>query len=329
MFLPWFEIANFHNVRRLVTQYPHLLNGDSRRKYRGKIKLHGTCSGVQVTNISVTPMSRSQFLSPANGIDNAGFGKWVIDNFDNFANIAVASDSTLIIYGEWCGKGVQSGVAASQLSGKIWAVFGAKLVCGDAVEFIDDPQRLSEIVSGIPDTYVLPWIENSEIIIDWASSADELEHAIQPINDLVSHVEACDPWILENFGIRGVGEGVVYYPVGNNVEDFKNLAFKAKGEKHKVVATKNAVVVSATVTKSCEDFAKLVLAPARLQQGIDVIGAATFEMSKIGNFLKWCHQDVEKECQAEFDATQIDKKLLEKACSTYARAWYIEQSKKV
>ncbi len=329
MFLPWFEIANFHNVRRLVTQYPHLLNGDSRRKYRGKIKLHGTCSGVEVTHDSVTPMSRSQFLSPDEGIDNAGFGKWVIEHFHHFIDIDVAPDSTLVIYGEWCGKGIQSGVAASQLSGKIWAVFGAKLIYGDVIEFINEPQRLSEIVSGIPDTYVLPWMENSEIIIDWASSADELERAIQPINDLVSHVEACDPWILENFGIRGVGEGVVYYPVGNNVEDFKNLAFKAKGEKHKVVATKNAVVVSATVAKSCEDFAKLVLAPARLQQGIDAIGATTFEMSKIGNFLKWCHQDVEKECGAEFDATQIDKKLLEKACSAYARTWYIEQSKKV
>ena len=329
MFLPWFEIANFHNVRRSVAQYPHLLNGDSRRKYRGKIKLHGTCSGVQVTNVSVTPMSRSQFLSPSNGIDNAGFGKWVIDNFANFANIAVANDSILIIYGEWCGKGVQSGVAASQLSGKIWAVFGAKLVCGDTIRFIDDPQQLSEIVSGIPDTYVLPWIENSEIVIDWNASVDELERAIQPINELVARVETCVPWIFETFGISGVGEGIVYYPIGSNNEDFKNLAFKAKGEKHKVIATKNSVMASAEVTKSCDDFSRLVLAPARLQQGVNAVGATTFEMNKIGSFLKWCQQDIEKECQAEFEASQIDKKLLEKACSTYARTWYIEQSKKV
>lgn len=329
MFLPWFEIANFHNVRRLVVQYPHLLNGSFQRKYRGKIKLHGTCSGVQITRDSVTPMSRSQFLSPDEGVDNAGFGRWVIDHFAHFADIDVPNDSKLVVYGEWCGKGVQSGVAASQLSCKVWAVFGAKLVRGDSVEFIDDPQRLSEIVSGIPDTYVLPWVENSEIVIDWSLPPDELERVIQPINDLVTSVEACDPWILENFGIRGVGEGVVYYPVGNNVEDFKNLAFKAKGEKHKVVATKNAVVVSATVTKSCEDFAKLVLPTPRLQQGIDVVGATTFEMNKIGAFLKWCQQDIEKECGAEFEASQIDKKLLEKACSTYARTWYIEQSKKI
>ena len=110
--------------------------------------------------------------------------------------------------------------AASSLESGAWGV---------------DPEALSAMVQGLPDVFVLPW-HGDALTFDWTSSAEALAPTTTAINAAVEQVERCDPWALANFGVRGVGEGLVYYPVSHEGrEAFVNLVFKAKGEQHRVV----------------------------------------------------------------------------------------------
>src|SRR3990167_702915 len=108
-----------------------------------------------------------------------------------------------------------------------------------------------------------------QVTIDWSSSPDDLEKIVATINEQVAEVEKCDPWVKAIFEIEGVGEGLVFYPVGfhDTYDDFSNLSFKAKGTQHRVIAHSKPAQVDPSVAATAQAFADLVLPLARLEQG--------------------------------------------------------------
>lgn len=116
-FVAWTEIESFHNVRKFMKAYPENLNNNSIVLYRSKVKLHGTNAAVQVhLDGTIVPQSRTAEISVTN--DNAGFARWLSStNPQDWA-----SAKGLIIFGEWCGPGVQKGVAISQIPQKVFVV---------------------------------------------------------------------------------------------------------------------------------------------------------------------------------------------------------------
>ena len=327
-FMAWPEIQGLHNVRKFIRIDPNdwwmkkeLFSGTSTVSYKCKIKLHGTNAAVQVHNDgTILCQSRESIITPEK--DNAGFARWVMNNKE-----AWHEAMGYILYGEWAGPGIQKNVALADIPNKIFAVFAARSMDGSDTLIIE-PDNLQELVEHIPGAYVLPWYDQP-IDLNWKQSDEDLTKSIAPINDWVLAVEANDPWVEATFGVKGTGEGLVFYPVSTphlGWENFQNLCFKAKGEKHKNIKTAAPVQVNAEAAASIEGFTELVLTPARLAQGADKVGG--YDLKNTGKFVAWISADVEKEAQDELAASGLTWKQVQKPLTDRARAWYLVEAKK-
>lgn len=313
MFIPWTEIALFHNVKKYVAAYPEILQGNPVVSYKGKVKIHGMNGAVQVTPEGRVAQSRTKILTPED--DNAGFANWVKESPDGWT-------PGYIIFGEWCGKGIMKGVAISQVPSKNFAVFAARSL-EEPDRLIIEPEELRNLVPYDLSIHILPWFTN--LTIDFSGSSDEIAEALTGVNDLVKEVEKKDPWVSETFGVDGIGEGVVYYPVSHlGATNFNNLCFKAKGEEHKTIKAPS-VQMDASVVSGIQEFVDLVITMARLEQGVTTTG--DLDQKNIGKFITWIQGDVQKECQDELEASALTWKQVAKAVSDTARNWYLAKLK--
>lgn len=331
--LAWTSIESLHNVRKAVQKYPHLLAGyGSAPKYRCKVKLHGTNAGVRIdADGTVTAMSRSAVLTPES--DNAGFAKWVAEHEELF-RAAKPTFGSVAIYGEWAGPGIQKGVAVNSIPKRIFAVFGARILESDR-NFIFEPSELEALCPKVADLYVLPWFNSGEEFqIDLIAPSENIESILDKINAHVAAVESCDPWVTSMFGVRGVGEGLVFYPVDpkenplDEYTSFSNLCFKAKGAAHQIVAKSKPVQADPTVVENVLNFAKMVVTPARIEQGVRIVndGEFVYDTKKLGDFMKWLNADILKETKDEIEASGLDEKHALRACMELARKQFLYEA---
>lgn len=334
-FVSFPSIESFHNAVKAVKAYPHITGGSNIVKYRGKIKLHGTNAGVRVAvdgSGRFAAQSRTQIITPQ--ADNVAFAKWVheqeaywLELSKTYASMGLTEDVT--IFGEWCGPGIMKGTAINQIQKKAFVVFAVVFGNAETGGMVVSPDTIANLVGPNPDIYILPWYGET-ITADFENRA-QLQGVVDQLNKVVEEVEPCDPWVKKVFGIEGTAEGVVYYPSEN--EDiprkrFSDLAFKAKGEKHKVVKTRESVQIDPEVAASTEEFVTMFVTEARLEQGVTATGG-TFDLKNMGNFLKWFGQDVLKESVAELEAAELTWDQVNKAVQTKARNWYMEKAKTV
>lgn len=326
--IKWTDIEAFYNIRKYVLAYPNLLGEKDTVVYRAKVKLHGSNSAVRVFKDGrVFAQSRTQIISTTN--DNAGFAKWVAANEDQWSGIDTGGADEIIIFGEWCGPGVQKGVAVNQIPNKVFAVFAIQTMPDQ--QLIVNPDIISSLIGTLDNVYILPW-HGSELQVYWPGSDESLQAPIDQCNAAVAEVEKCDPWVKENFGIEGLGEGLVYYPVSHiGLENFKNLCFKAKGEKHKVVASKNSAQANPEKAEGVDAFAALVLTEARLEQGVRAIanGELLYDIKNVGKFIGWVSQDVSKETVDELQASGLEWKQVSRTIDNKARTWYLNNARKL
>lgn len=329
----WTSIESLHNVRKAVMKYPHLLAGyDNVVRYQAKVKLHGTNAGIRIDpDGTVTAMSRSVCLTPES--DNAGFAKWVEPRKQQFAKLA-SPNTSVIIYGEWAGPGIQKGVALNALSERIFAVFAARLP-GFTLNLLTDPEGLRVLVDGIEGCYVLPWFNSGEKFeIDLTAPGENIQDVLDRINAHVEAVETCDPWCSALFGVRGVGEGLVFYPIdpkempADPYTTFSNLCFKAKGEQHKVISKSKPVQADPSVAENVTNFAKMVVTPARIEQGVRQVngGEFVYDTKQLGEFMKWLNADILKETKDEIEASGLDEKQALRACMELARKQFLYEA---
>ncbi|HEV8658924.1 MAG TPA: RNA ligase family protein [Thermoanaerobaculia bacterium] len=323
--IPWPDIEGFHTVRKSVQKYPELLGGADLIRYRAKVKLHGTNAAVQLRDGKVFAQSRTQIISPTS--DNAGFAAWVESRKAEWNRVEALTGS-VIVFGEWCGPGIMKGVAINKAPNKVFAIFAAARLPFDAEgKWIVDPVALEAIAEHVHDAYALPWHRDA-FDIPLLAEADALQPILDDINREVEVIEGSDPWVRETFGIDGTGEGLVFYPSDEHITTFKNLMFKAKGEKHKTVAKSAPAQVDAAVAESIEAFATMMLTAARLEQGARAAagGDLVFEKRLIGPFMAWVAKDVEKESAAELEASSLTWKQVAKAVTDAARRWYLAKA---
>lgn len=319
----WPSIELLYNLRRSL----EACGETPKVTYQAKIKLDGCNGGVQIfSDGRVAVQSRSQIITPEN--DNLGFAAWVSQNIDYFASLASAENVT--VFGEWCGKGIQKRTAVSMCDRKIFAVFAVQFggEAGKLAKLEIHPDKIAEFLPKHPDIFVLPFY-GEPIVLDFGDRT-QLESAVEILNQAVNTVETIDPWVKETFGIEGIGEGLVLFPESNELAErlsYAELLFKAKGEKHQAVKTKQPVQIDPEVAKSIDDFVNLVVTPARLEQGVTEVGCNQFEMAKMGAFLQWFTADVQKESAAELEVAQLTWKDVNKAVMNAAKKWYQEKSK--
>ena len=147
------------------------------------------------------------------------------------------SISNLVIHGEWAGPNVYYGVSSGLVEKDFYSVFAIEVFIEHphGCIVITDPKELSELLNDDEyksDTntgnivncynslfYVIPYYEIGSLdhLQKWVQTVDlldqdSLKRFITECNVIVEQTGKEDPFIKRNFGISGVGEGLVFYP---------------------------------------------------------------------------------------------------------------------
>jgi hypothetical protein len=317
----WGSIELLHNVVRTLSTLADQNLPLPVVRYRAKVKLHGSNCAVQIADDGLYTQSRTAMLTPES--DYKGFAAWVRDHRAYFTRLRPG----LVVFGEWCGPGVEKGMAISQVASKQFVVFAVR----DGERVVHDPDEIRALVpaAGAPDTlHVLPW-DGDEITIDYRSR-EHLERVAAALSSRVAAVEREDPWVRATFGVSGLGEGLVFYPIEvdgqparSDPEGLAGLMFKAKGDKHRTAGARVAVQVDATAAATVGEFVDLMVPDARLEQGLSTVCDGVVDMKQIGKFLAWVAADVRKESVAELEASSLTWPQVDKAVQARARAWFL------
>jgi tRNA-binding EMAP/Myf-like protein len=332
--IAWPHIESLFNVRK----YLQKANLERKVKYAAKIKLDGSCYGAQLPpsdqdGLKVIPQSHARVINVKE--DNMGSAAWTVSKYNFFLNVRKNADSLglkdhLVIFGEWAGQGVQRRCAISKIDKRVLAIFAIQI--GTIDGYLEtDPDEIAKIIGphNEQDVFIIPWY-GKEIELDYANE-EQLKTATEVINQMVADVEKCDPWVKETFGVEGLGEGVVMYPIleGKTLiskQDYTDLVFKAKGEAHKVVNAKKPAQINPEFVSTINEFVDLFCTENRLEQIAQKVGG--IDMKNIGQFLKEFGQDVQRESEAELEASGLQWKQVAKAVMDKSRAWWMAQVKK-
>lgn len=291
--------------------------------FLGTVKLHGTNAGiVWARDEAIQFQSRERVLS--HDQDNAGFWNYMNERPEAVQMLITMIASaegmpmpaeTVAVYGEWCGGNIQKGVAITGLP-KMFVVFAAK-VNGQWVELPEDLETPSLVEQGIYSINRFPKYFHN---IDF----EHPERAQNFLAELTEKIEAECP-VGKHFGQTGVGEGIVWRCVEDPTSD---LWFKVKGEKHSASKVKTLAAVDVEAVEGMRAFVALTVTEARLKQGLQVLTnekLKPFDMTSIGDFIRWVHGDVLKEEADTFAATGLKEKNLGGAIAQVAKRWYVEK----
>lgn len=306
-------------------------------EYKGTVKLHGSNCGVEICRSIIAVQSRSRVITPED--DNYGFAAFVNGEEQHSAirvmdkrirqAYGLRSSEDVVLYGEWIGPGIQRGMAISELPDKQWVLFAIKVVDGDESRYLPalsaalptagefGPQRIYSIedVEGIAICVDFSDQESKEVALDISDRAAEI-------------VESMCPW-ASKFGVSGLGEGVVWTPIGEHWGN-TNLYFKSKGTKHKEVkSTRESASLDPELIKSIDSFLDFAVTPQRLEQGIEAIleqGHAV-DVKSMGHYLKWLGQNVKRESAPELESNELEWSQVGKAVTAKAREFFLDYLK--
>lgn len=292
---------------------------------RGTVKLHGTNAGVGFSDdAGIWAQSRNMILEKN---DSYGFRQFVLSREETFkrllSSLPHTESQTLCVFGEFCGKGVQRGVALQELP-KMFVVFAAASVDGECVRWLTEAE-LSHVKS--PDDLVY----NIHDFDTWTVAVDfNCPEAVQDrLADITDAVEQQCP-VAHALGADGVGEGVVW--TGQH-ESVGRVCFKVKGQKHKVVKNKKnkSVPVDTEKVKSVRAFIEYALPENRFLQAIEQVFTSKGETptpKKMRDFIVWVQGDVKKEESDTLADNNLQEDDVGKEIATAARNWLLEYCKK-
>ena len=90
------------------------------------------------------------------------------------------------------------------------------------------------------NVYILPWYTGESYLVEFKN---DLNPIADVFNSHVADIQAADPWVKQIFGVEGLGEGFVYYPItfchemgSMSRKDLKDFICKGKGDIYKDVS---------------------------------------------------------------------------------------------
>jgi hypothetical protein len=267
---------------------------------------------VEIKDSLVAPQGRNQILGEGN--NGHGFYNFIRGSEDRLDWFARKED--MVIYAEWAGPGIQSKTACNQAPSKFMAIFA--VVIEDRLVY--EPAEIEKLLGEAPEgVYILPWL-GKDVLVDMKNP----DKHVDVINEHVEDVEECDPWILETFGVKGIGEGIVYYPLlpEEDIATIRATMFKAKGEKHRTEKSKKSVSITPEKIKDIDTFCDTVLTRARLTQGVAEACLGSTDDLQIGQFLRWVSADVIKECGDLLQGANLEWKDVAKQVNKKALAYF-------
>ncbi|KAI4220019.1 MAG: hypothetical protein L6R36_007924 [Xanthoria steineri] len=302
----------------------------------GTVKLHGAhVDWVISRNNSIRVQSRNM-LELAVGNDNYGFAAFsqlirdvILRLKENLIrryvqlnpDLTVDPDHPVIISGEWCGQGVQKGVAVSQLP-RHFVIISIRI--NDTWVSETDYADIDEEVSGI---YHIGKAGCYQLDLD-TQDIGPSEAAIQAI---VTDVDKTCPYGLTRH-VTGRGEGIVWKAC-NHMDDPK-MWFKYKGDStavsHKWKKVEDSERVQGTLSAGAAvdregeyKFAVLAVTERRLEQGLEYLAeTGTARKGGLGKFLGWVTNDIFVEEKREMIEKNIAPGRLKPAIKSIAKGWY-------
>lgn len=316
--IPFLSIAQYRNVIRTVKDRAAFENVPLPTiTFVGTVKLHGTNASVAWTEDGeMFTQSRSQIITPEN--DNAGFAKYVKDNKELFDQLTKPGR---VIFGEWCGGNIQSGVALNQLP-KMFVVFAIK----DGEEWLKWNLIGTELGGfSVGGKALLPTVYDcgvNFIAIDF-SQPEEFQNTLA---ELTQNVEKECPF-AKSLGVSGVGEGVVWTAIPHPTFNTSELRFKVKGEKHSESKVKTLAPVDVEKIHSINALVEAIVTVNRLEQCIEKMKVNGFEpvLQNTGQFLKTISLDVLKEEKDTIDVSGLPLQDVMKKVSSVAKQFYMKK----
>ncbi len=298
--------------------------------FTGTVKLHGTNASVCYDGENLWAQSKENVLTVEK--DNYGFAFFVETNKEYFLKemkelIQIDKSveiGTVCIYGEWAGKGIQSGVAINNIE-KTFFMFGIKFKVKGEEDFrwaVAPEVVLNHITNGqrIRSIYEFPF-PIYEIEVDFENPAPAQNKMLK----IVDEIDAECP-IGKFFGHEGHGEGIVW--IAHYKEN--RYIFKTKGENHSKSKVKTLKPVDEVKEQAKIDFANYVCTADRLMQAwektFQVGGDEIIPTVKMtGDFLRAVIKDVMKEEMDILAEKGLEPKEVNGMISKVARIWFMEQ----
>lgn len=336
------SIEQFRNVVRAVTDHVRFAGKDENGKaiynnnvlptltFTGTTKIHGTCSAIVAhdRNGTFTFQSRERILSLEQ--DNAGFMMFMEGKKDILQGIVYAIENNIheymdennedsidkiAIFGEYAGGNIQKGVAVTGLE-KFFTIFGIKLIRKNETEEWLDLAELPHIHANDHRIFNIFQFGKWSIDIDF-NNPQESQNKLVELTDQVE--QECP--VGKFFGVSGIGEGIVWHCQFDN----KFFQFKVKGSEHANSKVKTLASVDPEVYTKINTFIQDTVTENRLQQGLTILInelQKPFDMTSVGEFIKWVTQDVMREERDTIVANQLDMKKLPSAIANVSRQWY-------
>lgn len=269
--------------------------------FRGTVKLHGTNSAiVKYKDGRVEFQSRERVLTLQQ--DNAQFMLNMMNKDLDFLFDGIEFEDYIAIYGEWCGQGIQKGVAISEIE-KSFFIFATSIDHKwTNILRTDHTQRIYDIKNF--QTYSI------EIDFNYPKLSQN------KLQELTLEVEKECP-VGRSFGVSGIGEGIVW------ASRDRKYVFKVKGEKHSVTKVKTLASVDIEVINSMNSFIEYACTEERLKQGIQYLkeNNLDLELTSLGAFLKWVVNDIRKEEADTMKKNNLNKNVYP-LISKKARMWF-------
>lgn len=291
--------------------------------FKGTVKIHGTNASIAFNGVDYYAQSRERILSLES--DNAGFYVYAHKNKDYFEQkLSEIKQSTgfdnIVVYGEWCGQGIQKSVGVSELP-KMFVVFDVVGINNndDKKYYLDD--MVSEFSNGELSVYNTNNFITFSVDIDFNSPELSVNHII----DLTTSVENECP-VAKYFGVSGVGEGIVFQTYFNG----NKIRFKSKGEKHSISKVKKLVSVDPEKIASVQNFVEYAVTPNRLEQGINYFkeNNITLDITNMGQYIKWVSGDIIKEESDVLISNNLGYKDVGGKVANVAKNYFMDQLSK-
>jgi len=323
------SIGQFRNSIKRITDRSRFIgkdeNGDPiyntsavlpKIAFIGTVKLHGSNSVIYINKTSgeFHVQSRNNIISAEN--DNAGCAKfnWEIKSvWENLVRDIPGEE--FYIACEWAGKGIQKGVAVSELP-RFMAVLNM-MIDGKYAETADI-KKIENPENRIFNVFNIAPVYRFEIDFE---KPDLVQNQIF---EEVNAVEKECP-VGKYFGISGIGEGIVFMPEDSFLRQDSDTWFKAKGKKHQVSKVITFKPADSNKMQKQRDFIEATVTEARLIQGLTVLREKNIvpEMKVLGDYIRWVVNDILKEDSDRMSEYEITEKELGKLASDKTRKWFI------
>lgn len=279
-------------------------HGIEKTTYISKVKLHGTNAAIRFEGGKVFFQKRSADVTIHD--DNAGFANWAI-------NIPwTIPDLDCIVYGEWAGPGIQKGDAVSSIPQKTFFPFAIYNI--DTNEWWNDYHSLIWHTPNHNQIKVIPDFGVYEVDF---TSYHSLEKFTEQVNREVEQIGEEDPFIKQEYGVSGPGEGLVF----TSLDDMR-LSFKAKTEAHSVNKTRLRASKDVEVPENVKAFVDMFVTQQRIDQMIQEHFPNGPSMKDMGQFLKVMNADIIKESKNELEESALTWKDVNKEVTKMAVAMF-------